>query len=303
MTEAPSPITNNPSKAVDSFDISTIIDGYKKDIGISVAHYFADEKPLQLYECPDTGLRFFSPATMAGDGDFYQTLEDRQGYYDDWKWDYETAYPFIKPNSKVLDIGCGRGAFIKKLQKEKNCTVQGLELNPSAYRNLQQQNIPVEMKTIEEYASLHKNEYDAVVFFQVLEHIANIKSFLDSAIDCLKPGGTLIIAVPNNEPYLYGFEKYNWLNLPPHHMGWWNKKSLTNLAKFFPITPIEIKPAAFKDYNNYLKGKQLNLQIQNPEKLWWFRLTQPIKKQWIQIFRKKIPGVFILAAYRKNDKY
>ena len=297
---APSPVTGNASAKVDDFDISTIIRGYKKDIGIDVSHYFKGHDSLALYQCPDTGMRFFYPETLAGDGAFYTSLENRSGYYNDWKWDYETAWPFITEKKMVLDIGCGRGAFLEKLRNEKNCVIHGLELNPSAFEFLQNKGISSQMQTIEEHAGTNKNKYDVVCFFQVLEHISSVKSFLDAAIACLKPGGLLIAAVPNNEPYLFGFNKYDWLNLPPHHMGWWNYASLNKLSDFFPITVEKTIPAKFADYNNYLKAKAINLEISSPDKLKWFRFWKPLEKQWIQIIKKRIPGVFIQAIYKKN---
>ncbi|MEP6700807.1 MAG: class I SAM-dependent methyltransferase [Bacteroidota bacterium] len=296
---APSPVTGKASLKVDEFDIATIIRGYQKNITVDVSRYFTGTGKLPLYECPDTELRFFYPASLAGDGEFYTSLEDRSGYYDDWKWDYETAWPFIREKLSVLDIGCGRGAFIDKLKKEKNCVVHGLELNPSAYRLLQQKGISSQMQTIEDHAGSNKNKYDIVCFFQVLEHISSVKSFLDAAIECLKPGGLLIVAVPNNEPYLFGFNKYDWLNLPPHHMGWWNYASLNKLPDFFPVTVEKIIPAKFADYNNYLKAKAINLEISSPGKLKWFRFWRPAEKIWIQIIKKKIPGVFIQAITKK----
>jgi len=297
----PSPVTGNASSKVDEFDIPTIIEGYKKHIGIDVQHYFNNEKKLPLFLCPDTGMRFFYPSSLAGDGAFYTSLEDRSGYYDDWKWDYKTAWPFINEESSVLDIGCGRGAFLQKLRDEKRCDCYGLELNPSAFKVLQQKNIPSQMQTIEEHAMEHPNKYDVVCFFQVLEHISSVRSFLDAAIACLKPGGTLILAVPNNQPYLFGFNKYDSLNLPPHHMGWWNKASLSKLAGLFPLSIVEIIPADFADYNNYLKTKEINLEISAPKRLPLFKLFRPIEKIWIQVIKKKIPGVFIQAIYKKKQ--
>ena len=98
---------------------------------------------------------------------------------------------------------------------------------------------------------------------------------------------------------MFGFNKYDWLNLPPHHMGWWNDESLQNLTKFFQLETIQIIIADFRDYNNYLKTKAINLKILSPGKLKWFKITRPIKKIWIQIIRDKIPGVFVMAVYKK----
>ncbi len=297
---APSPVTGNESPAVDEFDVAEIIKGYRQDIGVDVRSSFQQASKLLLYQCPDTGMRFFHPASLAGDGKFYTKLEDREGYYCDWKWDYETAWPFIEPGVSVLDIGCGRGAFIDKLKKEKQCIVHGLELNPSAFSVLQEKGLSSEMQTIEEHALHNSNKYDVVCFFQVLEHIPSVRSFLNAATSCLKPGGLLIIAVPNNAPYLFGFNKYDWLNLPPHHMGWWNHASLDKLSRFFPIETYKIIPARFADYNNYLKAKAINLKISSPQKLALFNITRPIEKIWIQMIKKRIPGVFIQAIYKKK---
>ena len=294
-----SPITGKPCEQVDAFDVRQIIEGYKRDIGVDVSSYYKNKKELELFECKDTKLRFFHPAELSGDNLFYTSLEDRQGYYDEWKWDYAFALPFIDTGSKVLDIGCGRGAFLKKIKDEKNCTVKGLELNPSAYEFIRQRDIDVEMRTIEDFSADHQNEYDYVVFFQVLEHILEIKSFMSAALSCLKPGGKLILAVPNNEPYMFGFAKYDWLNLPPHHMGWWNKEALSNLTKYFPIRTVKVQAKPFREYNSYLSRELLNRQISNPGSVWWFKLLKPLKKQWIQLKRESIPGIFIAAVYEK----
>jgi SAM-dependent methyltransferase len=294
-----SPVTNHPSNVVDSFIVKEIISGYRKDIGIDVSNYFTGITELPLFECPDTKMRFFYPPSLAGDGKFYSSLEDLSGYYNEWRWDHDKAYPFIPAASKVLDIGCGRGSFLEKLKKEKNCKIHGLELNPSAFRVLQQKQIPSQMQTIEEHSLTHKEHYDVITFFQVLEHISSVRTFIQSAIECLKTGGLLIAAVPHNKPYMFGFNKYDWLNLPPHHMGWWNDESLKNLSKFFPLEVVKIIIADFRDYNNYLKTKAINLKIMSPGKLIWFKITRPIKKIWIQIIRDKIPGVFVMAVYKK----
>ncbi|MET0393638.1 MAG: class I SAM-dependent methyltransferase [Chitinophagaceae bacterium] len=295
-----SPVTGKPSPVVDSFPVPVVVEGYKKDIGIDVSPYFKGMDELPLYQCPDTKLRFFYPYSLAGDAAFYTALEDREAYYSEWKWEYDEAFRVVDAGAKVLDIGCGRGAFLAKLKSEKQCDVFGLEYNPSAYQVLQERSIPAAMESIEEHSKGHAGRYDVVSFFQVLEHIGDVKSFMDGAVASLKKNGLLIIAVPNNQPYLFGNNKYEWLNLPPHHMGWWNRESLTNLSGFFGLGVQFIRSSPFKDYNNYLDSLRRTTAITNPGRVPWLDLTRPFRKQWIQLFKNSIPGFFILAVYRKR---
>ena len=297
----PSPITGKEAKIVDSFDTDEIIKAYKGHYNVDVTEYFSSNSTLNLYECNDTGLRFFYPYNLSGNDFFYQQLQYLPFYYADWKWDYEIAFNLIPENSRVLDIGCGRGAFLEKIKNEKKCDVMGLEFNTDAYKTLLQKNINASQLTIENYAVENESKFNVVCFFQVLEHIGNVNSFLNAAIKCLKPNGTLIIAVPYNKPYMYGNNKYETLNLPPHHMGWWDENSLQNLQNFYPIKFEKhfIKP--FRDYNSYLNSLELNAAVTSNTRLKWLKLIRPINKIWVQIIRNKIPGGYILASYKKNN--
>jgi len=70
--------------------------------------------------------------------------------------------------------------------------------------------------------------------FSVLEHIADPITFLQCTLKMLKVSGKLIICVPNNDA-LINKDKESPLNLPPHHMGLWNKQSLIFLGKALNI--------------------------------------------------------------------
>ena len=75
--------------------------------------------------------------------------------------------------------------------------------------------------------------FSFICSFQVLEHVYEVYGFLNSAIALLKNKGKLIIAVPNNNPYFLKHDKYHTLNLPPHHMGIWDERSLKFIGKLF----------------------------------------------------------------------
>ena len=84
-----------------------------------------------------------------------------------------------------------------------------------------------------------QEKHNVVVTFQVLEHITNIDTFIESSIKVMKPNGLLIIAVPNNESFIK-FCQNNLLNMPPHHLLHWNEKSLSYIAKKYNLEIVDI---------------------------------------------------------------
>jgi len=256
-----SPLTNSTNiKLERSIKTALIIEKWQKD-GIDVSRFFVNLDEIKLYRCLDSGYRFFYPFNLEGDNQFYQDLQKFPWYYFDWKWEYNIALKQIKPGDKVLEIGCGDGSFLKKLS-EKNIKVRGLEFNEEAIKKCRERGLNVTGETIQEHAQNHKNEYDVTCSFQVMEHIADIKNALSASLTVLKRGGKLIISVPNNDSFLKK-ESSNFLNMPPHHMGLWDKQSLKNLEKIFNIKleKIYIEPLQsyhYRFYYNVVLGRIIN---------------------------------------------
>lgn len=238
-----SPITANSNTALaDSFSSADIINLYQQQLDTDVSAFLPEKGHFHLYECRDTGYRFYYPKGMDGDGLFYADLQRQlgDGYYHKWKFENQLAYDILKPNDKVLDIGCGVGNFLIKA-KEKAAEVCGLELNKKAAAACRQRGLEVYDELIGVHAMKRKEYYDVVCMFQVLEHIYDVKEFLEDAVKALKKGGKLVIGVPNNEPYFLGYDKYCTLNLPPHHMGLWNRQVFEKMAPFFNLSIEQIE--------------------------------------------------------------
>lgn len=237
MINPASPLTQkNNTVITDSFLSKDIIPLYKDQIGMDVSRFFTGKEEFYLYKDEDTGYRFYYPEGMDGDGKFYEELQKSLGadYYHTWKFENQMAYDVIQPNDKVLDIGCGFGNFLMRA-KEKTGNAVGLELNENAVNECRKKGLSVFKEMIQQHAETHENFYDVVCMFQVLEHIYNVKEFLEASLKVLKTGGKLIIGVPNSEPYFLGYDKYCTLNLPPHHMGLWNIKVFRELSNLFNL--------------------------------------------------------------------
>jgi 2-polyprenyl-3-methyl-5-hydroxy-6-metoxy-1,4-benzoquinol methylase len=231
-----SPLTGgNETRLAAAFDPAVIVDRYAR-AGVDVRPYFAGMKSVDLMECRESGYRFFHPESLAGEASFYGALYDENGTASDyrhWSDEFQFALDAIQPGEKVLDIGCGYGYFLAGAAAKTEAV--GVDGNPHAQRRCLEKGLDARQGSIQDYAKEFTGRFDVVTAFQVLEHIYDVRSFLQASIETVRAGGRLIISVPNSVPYLRRFDKYNTWNLPPHHVGLWNLQSLKQIARYFPV--------------------------------------------------------------------
>jgi 2-polyprenyl-3-methyl-5-hydroxy-6-metoxy-1,4-benzoquinol methylase len=294
-----SSLTGGPVKLVLQINKNEIKNRYQQEFDIDISSILdsCSTESVDLYECLQSGFRFFYPINISGDSPFYEQLEKINWYYADWKWEYDNAKKYFKKNSTILDIGCGEAKYLKYLKDNLHCNTYGLELNVKAKQIAELNGLIVYNETIEKHALDNTEKYDAVCFFQVLEHVENPHSFLDSAIKTIKKGGKLIIAVPNNNPFYLTYDKYHLLNLPPHHMGWWNEKSLNSITQQFDLELIKIECQPLQHFKAYTASF---LSDKFPNSHFLQKILYPIMKIFFYLNKKNINGATIMAVYTKN---
>lgn len=185
-------------------------------------------------ECKNCHLKFFSPL-ITGDEEFYNSLQHLPWYYSEEKEEYAYVQQFITKEDKVLDVGCGKGAFSKYLNKE-NYT--GLDFSTNAKEMAEKNNITIKNESIQSFANANPQSFDVVCSFQVLEHVSNPRSFIESKILALKPGGKLIVSVPSNTSFLK-YAVNHILDMPPHHVTHWSDETLKFISSSYNLDIIE----------------------------------------------------------------
>jgi SAM-dependent methyltransferase len=98
----------------------------------------------------------------------------------------------------VLDIGCGGGSLAKKLIISDR-TVDGISISPNELQEAKKYLRQGYLFNLENGLppEILPNTYDCVVCSHILEHIAYPEKLLEDIKKVLKPGGVLIVALPN----------------------------------------------------------------------------------------------------------
>ena len=243
---------------IERIQVADLVKLYRKMLSDSIAYEFIDIKEIYFIHCKDCNLNFFYPA-ITGSEKFYKKLQKFDWYYMDEKAEYNYARQYINNEDSVLEIGSGKGAFLKKINS-KNYV--GLELSHEAIDIAEKNGITILNELIQDHAINNYNKYDVVCAFQVLEHVADIKSFIESSIKCLRPNGTLIYSVPSADSFM-SLVPNGILNMPPHHVSWWSEKTLSKLTNLFEIQLVDINHEKLADIHKQLYASTVTMRAIN----------------------------------------
>jgi 2-polyprenyl-3-methyl-5-hydroxy-6-metoxy-1,4-benzoquinol methylase len=222
-----------------------LVDRWHRTFNVDIETELMGLDPVTEWRCPGCGLGFFPPAG-AGSAGLYEQLCRFPWYYIPAKWEHEMAMADLRPGDRVLEVGCGVGAFVDRLRKA-GWEASGLELNGAAVAQAQAAGVPVVNELIETVAAREPGAFDLVCSFEVLEHVADPYDFIDQQVRALRPGGRLVIGVPNQDSYIR--HEDNLLNMPPHHVSRWSARALQNLTAVFPLRLIRLATEPLQHYH------------------------------------------------------
>jgi SAM-dependent methyltransferase len=188
-----------------------------------------NEFGIRLFQCASCGFRFYDPA-LAGTAEFYEELMTNKKYPDNSP-EFMFALRHARDHGlkNVLDVGCGEGAFLD-LAREQGLGTYGVELNRNAAAVAAGRGHRMASKLMQDI-TLDEVEggIDFLTLFQVVEHVSSPVDFLRAATRLVRPGGFIVVGVPN-EHRMLGLVHHDPANWPPHHVSRWRPVDLSILA-------------------------------------------------------------------------
>lgn len=245
----------------------------------------------EIIQCGNCEFCFSHPY-IAGDERFYTLAYERTGY-PSWKWEFEMTFNLLIeskiPDCTLLEIGAGNGAFVKKilgviLPKENILCTEYSEYGKKEIEGLGIKCLSVDVREL--HNESFQESFNVVCMFQVLEHLDRLSELFQQLNWLLKNGGSLFIAVPN--PIKIEFNELNGalLDMPPNHVGRWNKKCFEEIGKLngFYIKVHKIENSSFfsmatqfvlyRFYQRSQKKDSLENQIQKIKNRYLLRIMQ-----------------------------
>lgn len=122
----------------------------------------------------------------------------------------------VVPGGRYLDIGCGLGEMVAGMAR-LGVDARGVEPSPIAAKKASDSGLNVFCGMLEE-AGFADETFDCASMYHVLEHASDPVSLLRECRRILKPGGILVVGVPNLDSAVLSLVGATWggLDLPRH---------------------------------------------------------------------------------------
>lgn len=211
--------------------------------------------------------------------------------YDGHVYDpYEVAgivTDLVPENARVLDVGCGAGSLTKIILERRTKTVMGVEPDARRAEQARQRGLNVVTRLVEPSFFVEHGKFDVVIFADVLEHLPNPQDLLVTVEQGLKPGGSVIVSVPNVAHWSVRMEllrgRFNYEScgiMDATHLRWFTKTSLLQCLAASGFSVVKYQVTTGVGLGVYYK------------RLPWRRMRPALRRSLLHSLAGRLPNLF-----------
>jgi 2-polyprenyl-3-methyl-5-hydroxy-6-metoxy-1,4-benzoquinol methylase len=169
--------------------------------------------------------------------------------------------------ARLLDFGCGGGAFLDRMSK-RGWQLTGLDSSAASVERVRDRlGLDVLCGTLP-HPDLSPATFDLITMWHSLEHVHQPLQVLREAHRLLVPGGRLVVAVPNIDSLPFRWFGHTWygLDLPRHltHFASWTLYLMLHRAGF------RVGPIRMVRHSSWLR-RSARLASHSPQATRWHR--------------------------------
>lgn len=164
-------------------------------------------------------------------------------------------------NVRVLDVGCGTGSVTLIANRDRGNTVRAIEPDPQRAALARSRGLSVHNGLLDEAFLAEDGGFDVVMSSDVVEHTAAPAEFLNMMARALRPGGLLLISVPNVAHWsvrlnlLFGRFDYEPMGIMDvTHLRWFTARTIAGLVDRAGFEIVEMRQTAGTWLPHYNRG-------------------------------------------------
>ncbi|MBF0489417.1 MAG: class I SAM-dependent methyltransferase [Candidatus Omnitrophica bacterium] len=199
------------------------------------------------------------------EGEYLDYFRDRSCFEKNFQKRLNSLLKY-QATGNLLEIGSASGFFLNMASRHFNTVGYEICEDMAAYARM---NFRLDVKSIDFLNSdILENTYDAVVMWDVIEHLARPDDFLKKTYSVLKQKGVLALTTGDISSFMAKVQGRQWrLIHPPTHVHYFTRSSMITFLKQHGFEVLSIQyPGYFRSVRQMLQGSVIN---QN-QKIWNF---------------------------------
>jgi 2-polyprenyl-3-methyl-5-hydroxy-6-metoxy-1,4-benzoquinol methylase len=199
-----------------------------------------------IVQCAVCGLVYVNPRLPVDADMMPYTIEHELAYFQATRAQRQVAYRALlaqlagwvgAPVRTLLDIGCGDGVLLEEAHRVGIAST-GTEISAVLLR-LVRERLGNAVTVTDDLEALPSAHYDVVTLLNVLEHATDPLALVDIALQRLRPGGILLVHVPNLHGLPARLRGARWQHIEPlGHLYYFSPRTLGMLLAKAGLQPL-----------------------------------------------------------------